>query len=56
MWLEQWVPLCVFFDWWFSAWELWVGRGAVWLVDIVVHPMGLQTTSAREDAFIFFLF
>ena len=29
----------VFFGWWFSSWEL-------WLVDIFVLPMGLQTPSA----------
>ena len=45
MWLEQWVPLCVPFDWMFSLWELW----EVWLVDIVVflwgckHPQLLQS-------------
>ena len=33
---------CVLFGWWFSPWELWV----VQLVDIVVLPMGLQTSSA----------
>jgi len=41
MWLEPWVTLCVLFDWWFSPWELW----GFWLVDIVVFPMGLQTSS-----------
>ena len=40
--LEPWVPPCVLFGWWFSPWELW----GVWLVDIVVLPMGLQTPSA----------
>ena len=35
--LEAWV----LFSWWFSSWELW----GVWLVDIVVFPMGLQTLS-----------
>jgi hypothetical protein len=30
------------FGWWFSPWELW----GVWLVDIVVLPIGLQTPSA----------
>jgi len=30
---------CVLFGWWFSPWELW----EVWLVDIVVLPMRLQT-------------
>jgi hypothetical protein len=37
--LESWVPPCVLLCWWFSPWEL-------WLVDIVVFPMGLQTPSA----------
>jgi hypothetical protein len=40
--LEPCVPPCVRFGWWFNPWEL---RG-VWLVDIVVLPMGLQTSSA----------
>jgi hypothetical protein len=40
--LETCVPLCVFFDWWFSPRELW----GYWLVHIVVLPMGLQTSSA----------
>ena len=40
--VEPWVPPCVFFGWWFNSWELW----GVWLVDIVVFPMGLQTPSA----------
>jgi hypothetical protein len=39
--LEALVPPCVFLGWWFSPWELW----EVWLVDIVVIPMGLQTPS-----------
>ena len=30
--------------WWFSPWEPWGGQA--WLVDIVVLPMGLQTSSA----------
>ena len=38
MWLESWVPLCVFFGWWFSPWDLW----GYWLAHIVVLPMGLQ--------------
>ena len=37
-------PPCVLFGWWFSPWELW----KVWLVDIVVLPMGLQTPSASS--------
>ena len=32
---------CVLFGW-FTPWELW----GVWLVDIVVLPMGLKTPSA----------
>jgi hypothetical protein len=32
------------FGWWFSPWELW----GVWLVDIVVPPMKLQTPSASS--------
>jgi hypothetical protein len=40
--LEPWVPACVFFGWCFSPWELW----GVWLVDIVVLPMELQTPLA----------
>jgi hypothetical protein len=35
-------PPCVLFDWWFSPWELW----EVGLVDVVVLPMVLQTSSA----------
>jgi hypothetical protein len=38
--LEPWAPSCVLFGWWFSPLELWV----VWLVDIVVFPVGLQTS------------
>jgi hypothetical protein len=40
--LEPWVPPCALLGWWFSPWDLW----GVWLVDIVVLPMGLQTPSA----------
>ena len=40
-WLEPCVPPCVLFGWWFSSWELF----GVWLVDIVVLPMGFQTLS-----------
>ena len=39
--LESWVPPCVFFGWWFCPWEL----SVVWLVNIVVLPMKLQTPS-----------
>jgi hypothetical protein len=35
-------PMYILFGWWFSPWELW----KVWLVDIVVLPMRLQTPSA----------
>jgi hypothetical protein len=42
MWLEPWVPPCVLFSCLLSPWELW----EYWLVDIVVHPMMLQTPSA----------
>jgi hypothetical protein len=40
--LDPWAPPCVLFGWWFSAWDLW----GVWLVDIAVLPMGMQTPSA----------
>ena len=40
---KPWVPPCVLFGWCFSPWKLW---GGVWLVDIVVPSMGLQTPSA----------
>jgi hypothetical protein len=36
------VPLCVFFDWWYSSKELW----EYWLVHIVVPPMKLRIPSA----------
>jgi hypothetical protein len=39
MWLETWVPPCVLLTLWFRPWEL-------WLVDIFVLSMGLQTPSA----------
>jgi hypothetical protein len=39
IWLEPWVPPCVLFGWWFRPWK-------TRLVDIVVLPMGLQTSSA----------
>jgi hypothetical protein len=51
MWLEPWVPPCVLFNWWFSPWELW----KVWLVDVVVLPMGLQTLSAPLVLSLIFL-
>jgi len=44
MWLESWVPPHVLLGWWFSPWELW----RIWLVDIVVLPMRLQTPSATS--------
>jgi hypothetical protein len=37
--LELWVPLCVFFGWWFSPWELWGGGWVGWYC---CSPMGLQ--------------
>ena len=37
------LELCVLLGWWLSPWELWELR--VWLVDIVVFHMGLQTSS-----------
>ena len=37
--LESWVPPCVLLGWWFSPWKFW----GIWLVDIVVLPMELQT-------------
>jgi len=40
--LELWVHSYVLLGWWFSPWEFWW----VWLVDIVVLPMELQTPSA----------
>jgi hypothetical protein len=40
--LEPWVSPCVLFGWWFSPWKLW----EMWLVDIFVLIMGLQTLSA----------
>jgi hypothetical protein len=40
--LEPWVPPCIVFGWWFSAWKLW----GVWLVVIFVLPMVLQNPSA----------
>jgi hypothetical protein len=39
--VEPWVPQCVLLGWWFSPWEL--GEGGVWLLDIVVLPLGLKT-------------
>jgi hypothetical protein len=39
IWLEPWVPPCVLLGWWLRPWEL-------WLVDIIVLSMGLQTPSA----------
>ena len=39
IWLEPWVPPCVFFGWWFSPRDLW----RYWLVHIVVPPMRMQT-------------
>jgi hypothetical protein len=45
MWIEPWVPPYILFGWWFNPWEVW---GWVSLVDIVVHPIGLQTPSMRQ--------
>jgi hypothetical protein len=50
LWLEPCVPPWPLFDWWFSPCESW-GEG-VWLVVIVVPPMGLQTSSALSGLFI----
>ena len=36
--LEPWVPLCVFFGWWFSPWELW----RYWLVHTVCSFYGAE--------------
>ena len=36
--LESWIPPGVLFGWWFHPCELW----GVWLVDIVVLPMGIS--------------
>jgi hypothetical protein len=41
LWLKSWVTPCVLLGWRFSPWELW----GIWLVDIIVLPMGLQTSS-----------
>ena len=38
MWLEPWILPCVLFGWW----EIW----GVWLVDILVLPMGMHIPSA----------
>jgi hypothetical protein len=43
--LEPGVPPCVLFGRWFSPWELW----RVWMVDIVVPPMGMQSPSAPSE-------
>jgi hypothetical protein len=40
--LEPWVPSCVHFGWWFSPYKLW----QVWLVDIILLRLGLQTPLA----------
>lgn len=39
--LQMQLEPCVHLCWWLSLWEFW----GVWLVDIVVLPMGLQTSS-----------
>jgi hypothetical protein len=38
LYLISWVPPCLLLGWWFRPWEL-------WLADIIVLPMGLQTLS-----------
>ena len=43
--LEPWVPPCALLGWWFSSLEL-------WLVYIVILPMGLQTPSAPSVLFL----
>ena len=43
--LEPWVPSCVLFGWWVSPWDLW----GVWLVNIIVLPMGLQTLQLLQS-------
>jgi hypothetical protein len=45
MWLEPWIPPRVLFGWWFSPWEFW----GIWLVDIVVPPVGLQTLQLLQS-------
>ena len=45
---EPWFAPCVFFCCSFSHWELW----RVWLVDIFVIPMGLQTPSSPSVLFL----
>jgi hypothetical protein len=40
--LEPWIPPCVLFGWCFCPWEFW----GVWLLDLVVLPMALQTLTA----------
>jgi len=49
MFLESWVPPCVLIDWWFI---LWWGTGGVWLVNIVILPMVLQTPSAPSVFYV----
>jgi hypothetical protein len=39
IWLKSWIPPRLLFGWWFKPWEL-------WLVDVVVLPLGFQTPSA----------
>ena len=46
--LEPWVPPCVLFSLWFSPWELW----RIWLIDIVILSIGLQTPSAPSVLFL----
>ncbi|KRX30913.1 hypothetical protein T09_2450 [Trichinella sp. T9] len=42
--LETQVPPCIFFDWWFSPWELWgccsfIGDPVLSLMDDYEHPL-----------------
>ena len=46
--LEPCFPPCVLFVWWFSPRELW----RIWLVHIVVPPMGLQPHSTPSVLYL----
>ena len=43
--MEPWILPCVLFGWWFSPCKLW----RVWLVDIVVLPMGCKPLQLLES-------
>ena len=43
--MEPWILPCVLFGWWFSPGKLW----GVWLVDIVVLPMGCKPLQLLES-------